>query len=360
MSALSRRTVLRAGAQSAFALALAPSMLRRAGAASGTPGLVAESPFAGIMEIGDGLFAVISTPLDAEGRFTHPQSLCNGGLIVGDDRVLSVDAYYTPEGAAWVDEQAQRLFGRRVTDVICTHLHLDHTGGLAGFQNGAEGPEIYMTATTWALMVEQYSRGRPVEGTPFTAPPARLVGPTRMIEDESTPVSIDLGGRSVTVLPLAGHTPSDLAILVDDAPVTYGGDLAWWGLFPNYMDAVPSALGPSVERLMADGSRLMVPGHGSLITTDRMAPYVELIDSVEAAAVDARERGITAAAAAAAYALPAAVADWKFFNPRYPETAIAAWFREWDREVVAGGARARSDAASPGVGLPPSAVRLST
>ena len=29
--------------------------------------------------------------------------------------------------------------------------------------------------------------------------------------------------------------------------------------------------------------------------------------------------------------LPAATADWQFFNPRYPETAIAAWFREWDQ-----------------------------
>jgi glyoxylase-like metal-dependent hydrolase (beta-lactamase superfamily II) len=346
MSALSRRTILRAGVGSALALAVAPLLAPRARATSALPGLVAESPFAGIMEIGDGLFAVISTPLDGDGRFAHPQSLCNGGLIVGDDRILAVDAYYTPEGAAWVDEQAMRLFGRRVSDVICTHLHLDHTGGLAGFQNGAEGPEIYMTATTWALMVRQYSVGRPVEGTPFTAPPARLVGPTRVIENETAPVSLDLGGRSVTVLPLAGHTPSDLAILVDDAPVTYGGDLAWWGLFPNYMDAVPSALGPSVERLMADGPRLMVPGHGSLITTDRMAPYVELIDSVEAAAVAAREGGLTAAEAASDYRPPAATADWKFFDPRYPETAIAAWFREWDREAVASAGRGDDTAAS--------------
>ncbi len=332
MSALSRRTILRTGLRSALAVSAASAHVPGASAREEVPGLVAKSPFAGILEVGDGLFAVISTPLDAQGRFAHPQSLCNGGLVIGDDRVLSIDAYYSPEGAAWVNAQSKRLFGKPVTDVICTHLHLDHTGGLSGFQEGARGPEIYMTAKTWGLMTEQYSAGRPVEGTPFLAPPARLVGPTRIIADDSPPVALDLGGRSVTVLPFAGHTPSDLAVLVDDAPVTFGGDLAWWGLFPNYVDAVPSALAPSVQALVEGDSRLMVPGHGGLVATNDMAPYVELINSVDTAAFAARERGLTPAEAAAEYRMPAATADWQFFNPRYPEIAIAAWFREWSLE----------------------------
>ena len=148
--------------------------------------------------------AVISTPLDAQGH-AHPQSLCNGGLI-GDDRVLSIDAYYSPEGAAWVNAM-KRLFGKPVTDVICAHL--DHTGGLSGFREGARGPEIYMTAKTWGLMTGQYSAGRPVEGTPFLAPPARLVGPTRIIADDSPPL---LWTWADAALPccLSRVTPSDL------------------------------------------------------------------------------------------------------------------------------------------------------
>jgi glyoxylase-like metal-dependent hydrolase (beta-lactamase superfamily II) len=340
---MTRRGMLRAGAASTMALAATLSSSARAAQPAmqrpvqkpGQRRVLAESAFARIVEVGDGLFAVLSTPLNGEGRITHPQTLCNGGLIVGDEHIVSIDGYYQPAGAAWVNEQVKKLFGRPVSDVICTHMHLDHTGGLAGFQDGEIGPEIYMTAATWALIVEQYSAGRPVEGTPFLAPPAKLVGPTRVIEDESQPITMDLGGRSITVLPLAGHTPSDLAILVDDAPVTYGGDLAWWGLFPNYVNAVPSKLGPSVKRLMSGGARLMVTGHGELISTDQMAPYVELIESVETAAAEAREQGLSAADAGAGYRLPAAVADWGFFNLRYPERAIAAWFREWDAEIVA-------------------------
>lgn len=329
---LERRSLLKAGATSALALASLPGVISSVSAAPLKQRVVAESAFARIVEVGDGVFAVVSTPLDSEGRFAATQTLCNGGLIIGDERILSIDAYYQPEGAAWVNEQAKKLFGRPVSDVICTHLHLDHTGGLAGFQDGAVGPEIYMTASTWALMVEQYSGGTAVEGTPFVAPPAKLVGPTRVIEDESQSVSMNLGGRTVTILPLAGHTPSDLAILVDDLPITFGGDLAWWGLFPNYVDAVPSKLAPSVATLMSGGPRLMVTGHGGLVSTDDMAPYAELIASIDTAALQAREQGVSAEKAGEAYKMPASTADWGFFNPRYPERAIGAWFREWGIE----------------------------
>ncbi|WP_439105802.1 MBL fold metallo-hydrolase [Congregibacter sp.] len=329
MTDLKRRSLVKAGVASTLAMAASPGLLRGVSAAPGKHRVVAERPFARIVEVGDGVFAVVSTPLDSDGRFAAPQTLCNGGLIVGDDRILSIDAYYQPTGAAWVNEQAKKLFGRPVSDVICTHLHLDHTGGLAGFQNGEIGPEIYMTAATWSMMVEQYSRASPIEGSPFLAPPARLMGPTRVIEDESTSISMALGGRSVTLLPLSGHTPSDLVVLVDDLPITFGGDLAWWGLFPNYVDAVPSALAPSVARLMSGGSRLMVTGHGGLVSTDEMEPYAELIGSIDTAAMQARERGWSAEKAGEAYSMPASTSDWGFFNPRYPERAIAAWFREW-------------------------------
>ena len=331
MTNLTRRGVLKAGFGAGLAATAAPLMVHGAATAQPTQKLIAEAPFARLEEIGDGLYAVVSTPLDKDGRIAHVQTLCNGGLIVGDDAILAIDAFYQPAGAAWLNTEAKRLFGRPVSHVLCTHLHLDHTGGLAGFQDGADGPEIIMTATTWRLMVDKYSLGRVIEGSPFLRPPAKLVGPTQVISDETAAIPMDLGGRSVTIQPLAGHTPSDLAVLVDDAPVTYGGDLAWWGLFPNYVDAVPSALGPSVAALMAGSERLMVTGHGGLVSTADMGPYAVLIDSVAVAAEQARDKGQTPQEAGASYAMPKETEGWAFFNPRYPEIAITAWFREWER-----------------------------
>ena len=82
----------------------------------------------------------MSKPLNPDGSF-NPETVCNGGLVAGADRVVAIDAFLQPAGAAWLAGQAETLLGRPVTDVIVTHFHADHSGGLAGFQRGADGPE---------------------------------------------------------------------------------------------------------------------------------------------------------------------------------------------------------------------------
>lgn len=329
MTELTRRTLFKGAAGLATSLIAPTGLMAFGAAATPTPQrVVDEQPFAQLVEVGDGLFAAISTPLDVSGRFSHSETVCNGGLIVGDDRIVAVDAFYRPIGAEWLNSLSKKLLGRPVSDVICTHVHLDHTGGLAGFQDGATGPEIYMTAKTWDLMVEKYSAGRPIEGSSMQAVGARLVGPSRLIPEDG-PTRLDLGGRSIIIEPLAGHTPSDLAVSVEGEPVVYGGDLVWWGLFPNYVDAVPSKLAPAVKHLLTSPNRLVITGHGGLVMAGEAAPYLQLIESIDTHAHAARADGLTPAEAADRFTMPASTRDWAFFNPRYPETAFMSWYREW-------------------------------
>lgn len=330
MTSFTRRNLLKGSAGLAAAM-LAPAPLMVHGAAVTQPKetVVDEQAFARLVEVGDGLYAVVSTPLDVSGRFVNRETVCNGGLIVGDEKIVAVDAFFQPIGAQWLNGMSKKLFGRPVSDVICTHLHLDHTGGLAGFLEGAAGPDIYMTAQTWALMTQKYSTGRPMENTTMQAVPARLVGPSRLIADDGSSTTLDLGGRTIIIDALAGHTPSDLTVAVEGEPVIYGGDLMWWGLFPNYVDAVPSKLVPSVKHILKDQSRLVVTGHGELVMAADAGPYVTLLETIDAAAKRAKEDGLTASKAAETYQMPSATSDWGFFNPRYPEIAIASWFREW-------------------------------
>jgi hypothetical protein len=55
---------------------------------------------------------------------------------------------------------------------------------------------------------------------------------------------------------------------------------------------------------------------------------VSVLDEVERAARDAKNKGLTAAAGAAAYKLPATLGEWTLFDPRFMETAFAAWYKE--------------------------------
>ena len=49
--------------------------------------------------------------------------------------------------------------------------------------------------------------------------------------------------------------PSDVSIEVDDPSLVFCGNLVWNGIFPNYVDAAPSALTPSVKALRRPGQR---------------------------------------------------------------------------------------------------------
>ena len=147
MTDFTRRSLLKAGAGSALALSVALPFRGTARAAQPEPRIVAESAFAKILEVGDGLYAVMSTPLDASGQFAHPQTLCNGGLILGDERVVSIDGYYQPAGAAWVNQQAIRLFGRPVSDVIFVSISAFRSRASAIFMRPPRGDSADLPQT---------------------------------------------------------------------------------------------------------------------------------------------------------------------------------------------------------------------
>ena len=323
---------------SAAGLTVAGAFLSTARADGPFGETVTTEVFARLEKIGDNIWAVVSTPLNEDGSF-NPEAvatLSNGGLIAGAERVVAIDGAFQPAGAAWLAEQAKKLLGRPVTDVIVTHHHADHSGGLAGFQNGAEGPEIIATETVRKLIIERYSTPNENPNTaPFAAPAIRPVLPTRIITDEKNPTTFDLGGgRTLTLDPLRGHTPSDLAIRVDDAPVIFAGDLVWAGYFHNYVDAIPSALRRSAGAVLKDKDTIIVTGHGYVGKAGEMQNYLDLLDHVEDAAKASHKAGKTPAEGAADYKIPESLGEWKLFSPRYYEVAFEAWRRELDGETL--------------------------
>ena len=315
---ISRRRFVAASAGCASYLAAAGPLLSapalRRWSGTGARRAVAQTPFARIEELGDGMFAIVSTPLN--GDYT---TVCNGGIIGGSSGTLVVEAFATPEGARWAAEQARGLTGRWPTQVVVTHYHGDHSAGPTGYAEGdGSAPPLRATAVTRDLV--QGSPGNEAAKAPW----ADVV-----VVAEDGPVEIDLGSRAVAVVPRGGHTASDLSVEVDggEGPV-WCGDLVWNAMFPNYMDAVPSRLSRSVRALQAIRASTFVPGHGPLAGAEAMSRYVALIDSVEEAARTAWTRGINSEDAAEAYEVPGELGEWIMFSPNYYQRAIQAWMDE--------------------------------
>jgi glyoxylase-like metal-dependent hydrolase (beta-lactamase superfamily II) len=278
--------------------------------------VVSEEPWGRLESLADGLWALISTPLDGD-RTT----LCNGGIVAGRDGVLMVEGFGTVEGAQWMAAEAHRLTGRAPTHVVLTHFHGDHTGGIAGY--AGHGAVMRVTAATRDLVLQEDARRTPADGSVR----AELLADAVLV-DPAVETRIDLGGRTVRVVPREGHTPSDLTVEVGDPSVVFCGDLVWNRMFPNYRDAIPSRLGRDVRALVRSQETRYVPGHGPLADAGDLDRYVALIDDVEAHARRALEVGRPVAEAAAEYRVPEALGDWIMFSPRYYEVAFGAWERE--------------------------------
>jgi glyoxylase-like metal-dependent hydrolase (beta-lactamase superfamily II) len=290
-----------------WSLAGAPLSMRRAWAEGATEPVV-EEDFARVEQVAENAWAVISTP---DGGM---QTLSNGGIIAGDDAVLAIEGFMTPNGGAWLRGVAEELTGRAPTHVALTHIHRDHIAGVSGVlgENGAGA----IAAT----------------GIVRDALPATLTGEGSatevMVLDQSEPTEFDLGGRKVKFTPRLGHTDSDLVIELADPKVVWCGDLLWNGMFPNYTNAKPSTLSEHCRAMLSDNGGVYVPGHGPIGDKQSNERYLELLDFVEDAARQAHAAGKPAEDAAKEFSIPASLGEWRLFQPAFFANAFEAWARE--------------------------------
>lgn len=321
MSELRRRDFLGLAASCAGYLLLAGERPLAARAALGRAAgpIVAEEPWARIEALVDGVWAVISTPQ------RDRKTLCNGAIVAGRDGVLVLEAFGSVDGGRWVADWARKLGGRAPDEVVLSHFHYDHTTGVAGYAlegEGAGGSRVLATDATVRL-VDESDLARKVEPDPVKA---RMLAGHRPI-DPTGFSRVDLGGRVVRVTPLAGHTPSDVLLEIEDANIVLGGDLLWNRYFPNYMSAIPSTLSTSVRGLLRDCETRYVPGHGPMADRQDVERYIELIELVDHAAREAFRQGVPAAEAARRFTIPATLGEWTA-SPRSVEVAFTAWESE--------------------------------
>lgn len=170
--------------------------------------------------------------LDTTMRFVAPQVLQlpvpgSSVFLLLDRRVTIVDA--GPVGSAGRVLRALRLLGRaadEVEQIVITHYHPDHVGGLAGLQR-------HLPARTGVHAVEApVVRGEAPPPLPIDHPvlrhPARLLGrrllpparvDTLLRDGDELPV---LGGLRVVHLP--GHTPGHIALYLPERGLLIAGD----------------------------------------------------------------------------------------------------------------------------------------
>ena len=323
LSTIGRRTFLTKHIGCACHIALMaaamPLAARRALAAESLGPIVAKEKFGTLEKVAEGVWAHVSAPLEGD-RTT----VSNGGLIAGRDGVLAIEGFQTPAGAQWLAGKAKELTGKWPTHVALTHYHADHANGVAGYLAGTDKPPIRATARTRDLVIER-NQTPPDPNRVAALKDVVMLSPT-----ETT--TLDLGGRTVKLIPRGGHTDSDVTVELDDPGVVFCGDLVWNKMFPNYVDTVPTKMAASIRGLKrGSASTVYVPGHGPVAKNADIDRYLAMFAAVEAAARKAHAAGTSAEDAGNRFELPDSLGMWALFNPAaktFYQRAFAAWYKE--------------------------------
>lgn len=172
-----------------------------------------------VYESADGVFSIVE-PYQIQETISH--------LVVGDERALLFD---TGIGVLPIRPVVERITGLPVT-VINSHTHYDHIGGNWEFDSVLAFDTAYTRANMAGRPYEQiaidfvpeaFCKGVP-EGVDLPSVRSRPWQAERLIADGEI---IDLGGRSLEVLHVPGHTPDALALLDAENRLLFTGD-TWY------------------------------------------------------------------------------------------------------------------------------------
>jgi glyoxylase-like metal-dependent hydrolase (beta-lactamase superfamily II) len=194
----------------------------------------------------------------------------NVTVAAGDDGVIMVDAQFAPMHDK-LKAAIAAVTPNKVTYLINTHHHGDHTGGNAAF--AAEGATVVGHINERNML----AAGTTSNTTGVKVPPAAPGGlPTKTYTDAMT---LTIKGRTAELKhPANAHTGGDTYVYFRDANVLSTGDTFTNQRYPNIdflnggsVKGVISAA--DIYLSLANDDTRIVPGHGPLATRAQLVDY---------------------------------------------------------------------------------------
>jgi cyclase len=201
------------------------------------------------------------------------------GVLHGPDGILVVDSQYgqiTDRALAAI----RRISTAPIRILVNTHIHIDHTGGNAAF--GKAGATIYAREE---LRQQMINPARRADGSPgLVRDPA---GYPVVTYGMGEPIKFHMNGEIVHFIPVrAAHTGGDTMIRFENANAIMIGDFYRNFGYPYIDTSNGGSLKGLIDALdltmkLAGPDTKLIPGHGTLINRTDIAPYRDMIFTVQ-------------------------------------------------------------------------------
>lgn len=178
--------------------------------------------------------------------------------IVGQGEVAIIDP--GPDDPAHLAVLLGTVRNERVTQIVITHTHLDHTAGLAALR-AATGAEVVGCAP-------HFSARAPAGDEKVEAAADVAYAPDRVLTDGER---LSGDGWTLTALATPGHTANHLAFALEETGALFTGDhvMAWSTTLVAPPDGSMAAYMASLDLLRERDDRIYWPGHGGPVREPR-------------------------------------------------------------------------------------------
>jgi cyclase len=271
----------------------------------------------------------------------------NAGFVDGDDGVLMVDTFFTPEAVEDLIGVIATETKQPIKYALNTHYHLDHTGGNQVLAERGVPIIAHEKVMEWQTTknrrflpaAEELQKRRAAAAKQLSELPAeqpdnraplerqihridamlkiKLTNPTMTFA--SGTVHLHLGKREVLLFTLPGHTGGDVLAYVPDANVLFMGDMGWRKTLPNLVDATVSDWIVSLDKILAQyPTAKFIRGHGEVATAAEIREFRDYLDDLRTRVKQAISDGLTVEQAKQQLKLPEKYKDFAFQNFAVP------------------------------------------
>jgi glyoxylase-like metal-dependent hydrolase (beta-lactamase superfamily II) len=276
-----------------------------------------------LKQVGPGVYAAIDGPEHKSGS--------NAGFVIGDDGVLVIDAFFTPDAARALVGEIRRLTPKPIRFVVNTHYHADHTGGDQVLRDAGAIIIAHRNVRGWIRTNNINLFGDRI--TPELKARIETLPLPDLVTDKD--LVIWLGSRKVVVRTVLGHTGGDLVVQVPDANVLFAGDMLWRKVAPNLIDGSVSEWTTTVSqfaKLPNVAGQVFVPGHGDVAGVKDVEQFRAYLLDLQRLVVEGTRRAGLKDEALVSYVAPkvrAQYPDWTI-----SDRSIAAEVRYMAQELA--------------------------
>jgi glyoxylase-like metal-dependent hydrolase (beta-lactamase superfamily II) len=192
----------------------------------------------------------------------------NAGAVIGPNWAVIIDTLALPEETLEIREFLEQELAIPVRYIINTHSHADHSWGNCFFPGStviAHELTRNKLESVGKPALDEFRRQNPVYRN------VKIVLPQLTFRDGST--NLRVGKKTLTMMPLPGHSPDNIGVLVEEDRVIFSGDAAM--PLPYIVDGNIDDLVTSLKKIGKMGLENIVQGHGDIVLRGEIDNYVK-------------------------------------------------------------------------------------